>query len=717
MRRKPEKGNELLLEIGTEELPAQFVPPALADLREKAIQIFKVHRLRHGTTKALGTPRRLTLWVQGLADHQEPVATEVMGPSKAVGFDAQGHATKAAIGFASSQGIAVTALVVRTTPKGDYLFAVKRDAGRKTTLLLPGLLAELVGGLSFPKSMRWNETGARFARPVRWLLALYGGKPVRFQFAGLAAGDQTYGHRFLSSDRPLRVKDFQGYTKSLEKAGVIVDPDERRVMIRSQMNRIAKQKQGRLHEDEALLEQAVFSVEMPQVIFGSFNPQYLMLPKDVLMTSMKEHQGYFSLFAKNGKLLPHFVAVVNTRGSDATIRAGNERVLAARLADAKFFFDEDRKIRLEDRLEGKTRLESHAEKLKGMTLKGVTFHQKLGTLYQKVGRVTALATKLADTLGDLDTVEHCRRAAILCKADLVTGMVGEFPTLQGVMGCEYALRDGESKEVAGAIAEHYLPRFAEDVIPPSLAGKILSLADRLDTLTAFFAVGLVPSGSEDPFALRRHAYAVVRILIEGRLPLSLNQTIQENVRLLKEQGISVDEKASGELQRFFGERLRHYCQEVGKLRGDLVEAVLSRWQSGLFDPLDIVARVRVLQSFTARPEFAALVIGYKRAENITKSQTEDKVDDATLQEEVEKGLYVSVRAAEDVVPGLIKEGKFKDVLDALVVLKAPIDAFFVGVMVMAEEEAIRRNRLALLVRVRNLFRQYADFSKVNVETK
>ena len=700
MTRKPEKGHELLLEIGTEELPAQFVPSALTDLREKATQLFTGHRLRHGDLKTLGTPRRLTLWVQGLADHQEPISMEVMGPSKAVGFDAQGQPTKAAIGFAGSQGVPVKALVVRTTPKGEYLFAVKKDPGRKTAVLLPQFLSELVGGLSFPKAMRWNATQVRFARPVRWLLALYGGKPVRFEFAGLTAGDTTIGHRFLSSGRPIRVRDFRSYEKALEKAGVIVDPDRRRDMIAKQIENIAKQKNGLLVRDDALLEQAVFSVEMPRAIIGSFHSRYLDLPKAVLSTAMKEHQGYFPLLARDDKLLPYFVAVVNMRGSEGTIQAGNERVLAARLADAKFFFDEDRKTRLESRIE---------------KLKGVTFHQKLGTLYQKVGRVTAMATKLADTLGDLDTVEHCRRAAMLCKVDLVTGMVGEFPTLQGIMGREYALHDGEPKAVADAIAEHYLPRFAEDAIPASLAGKILSLADRFDTLAAFFSVGLVPSGSQDPFALRRHAYAVIRILVEGELSLGLNATIQDAVRLLKEQGIPVEGKAAGELQRFFSERLRYYAQEVTRLRGDLVEAVLARWQSGTFDSRDILVRSQVLQAFALRPEFEALVIAFKRAENITKAQTEDKVDGGLLKEEVEKSLYSAACAAEEVVPGLIKDEKYKDALEALVKLKVPIDAFFTGVMVMVEDEALRRNRLALLVRVRNLFRQYADFSKVNAE--
>ena len=700
MTRKAGAAHELLLEIGTEELPAQFVPPALAELKERATQLLKDARLHHGTIKTLGTPRRLTLWVQELADHQAPVSTEVMGPSKAVGFDAQGQPTKAAIGFAASQGVEVKALVARTTPKGEYLFAVKKEPGRKTTVLLPGFLTELVGGLSFPKAMRWNETNVRFARPVRWLLAICGGKPVRFEFAGLKAGDKTLGHRTLSSGRPMRVKGFQDYKKSLEKAGVIVDPDRRRAIIAEQIESIAKQKKGLLVRDDALREQAVFSVEMPQTIIGSFDPRYLALPKDVLSTAMKEHQGYFPLFAKDGTLLPHFVAVVNMRGSEATIRAGNERVLSARLADAKFFFDEDRKTRLENRLE---------------KLKGVTFHQKIGTLHQKVDRIEKLTGKLVGRLNMPNVLSVCQRAAKLCKADLVTGMVGEFPTLQGVMGREYALHDGEPKAVADAIAEHYRPRFAEDAIPASLAGKILSLADRFDTVVAFFSVGLVPSGSQDPFALRRHAYAVIRILVEGELSLGLNAAIQDAVRLLKEQEIPVEDKTAGELQRFFSERLRYYAQEVAKLRGDLVEAVLARWQAGAFDPRDILVRSQVLQAFAARPEFEALVIAFKRAENITKTQVEDKVDGVLLKEEVEKSLYSAVCASDEVVPGLIKDEKYKEALEALVKLKAPIDAFFTGVMVMVEDAALRRNRLALLVRVRNLFRQYADFSKVNVE--
>jgi glycyl-tRNA synthetase beta chain len=703
MTRPKTTGHELLLEIGTEELPSHFVTPALIELEERAARLLKAARLDHGTIKTVGTPRRLTLVVTGLADHQEPVATTVMGPSKAVGFDPEGRPTKAAIGFAAAQGVRVEDLEIRATPKGDYVFAVKREAGRKTPALLSDLLSDLVGSLPFPKAMRWNDSGARFARPVRWLLALYGGKPVRFQFAGLTAGNKTVGHRFLSSNKPVPIKDFKSYMNWLEKAGVIVDPERRRAMIASQVEAIAKQKRGLLHRDPSLVEQAVFSVEMPEAIAGAFNPTYLALPKDVLVTAMKEHQGYFSLLARDGKLLPFFVAVANMGGRHVqTIRTGNERVLAARLADAKFFFNEDRKTLLKDRVE---------------RLKGVTFHQKLGTLYQKVGRITALASKLADTIseGDLDTVEQCRRAATLCKADLVTGMVGEFPTLQGIMGREYALHDGERQEVADAIAEHYLPRIADDAIPPSLTGRVLSLADRLDTLASFFAVGLVPSGSQDPFALRRHAYAVIRILVEGELSLDLGWALEYAKGLLKDQGIVMEQKAQAELLRFFGERLRYYCMDGDKLRGDLVDAVLAQRQTGTFDPRDVRARAQALQAFSVRAEFESLVVAFKRAENITKGRQDDSVEPALFQEPVEKELHASLMAAEGTVPGFIERADYGSALDTLVVLKAPVDAFFLGVMVMAEDESVRQNRLALLVRVRNLFRRYADFSKVQVE--
>ena len=384
----------------------------------------------------------------------------------------------------------------------------------------------------------------------------------------------------------------------------------------------------------------------------------------------------------------------------ATIRSGNERVLAARLADAKFFYDEDRKVPLERRVE---------------QLTGVTFHQKLGTLHQKVDRLVTLAPQLAYTLGVPAVADSCRRAARLCKADLTTGMVGEFPTLQGLMGCEYARHDGEPESVANAIAEHYLPKFAEDILPPSIPGKILSIADRLDTLAAFFAVDLIPTGSQDPFALRRHALAVIRILLEGGLSLNLRGAIQEALSLLERQGLPSDEKALSELERFFADRLRYYCRDVAKQREDLMDAVLSGRPAGHFDPVVIQARCQALEAFSSRREFESLVVAAKRAENITKAAHDRHVDATLLSESVEKELYDAVVSAEGKVGGLMDQKHYAEALDVLAALKQPIDAFFNGVMVMVEDASVRRNRLGLLVRVRDLFRQYADFSKIRDE--
>ncbi len=693
--------SELLLEIGSEELPSQVVAPALGELSAQASRLFAAARLRHGAMTTLGSPRRLTLIVHGLAAEQEPIVTEVVGPSRAVAFDPDGKPTRAALGFAAGQGVSVESLETRTTPKGHYLVSIKRDAGQKTGILLPDLLQRLLEGVTFPKAMRWNETGARFARPVRWLLSLYNGKPVPVAFAGLKGGSSTFGHRFLSTGKPLRVKDVKSYLSILENAGVIVDQNRRREIITSQLDEIARQKRAKLLSDEGLVDQAVFTVEAPHALAGTFDSRYLELPQDVLITAMREHQGYFSLLTSEGGLSPHFIAVINmgTKYADV-IRAGNERVLAARLADAKFFYDEDRKMSLEARVE---------------QLTGVTFHQKLGTLHQKVQRLVTLAPQLARSLGVSEEAETCGRAARLCKADLVTGMVGEFPTLQGIMGREYAMYHGEPESVGNAIADHYLPRFADDRLPQESAGRILSLADRLDTLTAFFVMGLIPSGSQDPFALRRHASAVIRLLLEGGRSLNLSTVMHEAFAALTAQGIAGDEKGILELERFLTERLRYYLREVMKLREDVIDAVLAGRPSDTFDPHALRSRSEALQAFAGRSEFESLVTGFKRAENITKTIQDECVDGGLLKETVEVELAAALRAAASKVTGLLADGRFAEALDALTALKAPIDAFFNGVMVMADEPALRRNRLALLVQVRNLFRQYADFSKIQAE--
>lgn len=696
-------GAQCFLEIGVEELPYQFVAPALRALAESSERLLKERRLAHGAVTTVGTPRRLVLVIQHLAARQTPAEKEAMGPSKTVAFDPAGQPTKAALGFAASHGVAVTDLEVRATPKGEYVCAVTREPGRQTSMLLPDLLSELIGGLSFPKSMKWNASGLRFARPIRWLTALYGGKVVPIQWGGIKAGNRTWGHRFLGSghSRGFAVKDWKSYVTALERNGVIPDQDQRRALILTQLNRLAASARGHLHRDDTLLEQAVFTVEYPHAILGSFNPQYLSLPKEIPMTAMKEHQGFFPLIDKNGGLLPQFLSVINMKVPGmALIQKGNERVLAARLADAKFYFDDDRKMTLADR----------AERLSQMTL-----HQRLGTLKQKTARVRQLAVKLAEALNRSDLSRAADRAALLSKADLLTGVVGEFPGLQGILGGEYARHDGEPDEVCHAIQEQYLPQAMEGEIPPSVLGKILSLADRLDTIVAFFHVGLVPSGSEDPFALRRHATAIIRILIEGRLRVNLLELEAQAKRLVQQDGFKATSDASA--LAFIADRLRFYVKTAHRFRDDVIEAVLKAAHRHAFDPLDLLARMQALQQITTRHEFDPLIVGFKRAHRlIEKEQWERrKIDVSLFQHPAEHELYNALVESRNGSLTQLAKGDYRAMLDTLVGMKAPVDAFFDGVMVNVQDQALRGNRLSLLYEIDQLFLGFADFSQIAVQ--
>ncbi|HEX8751210.1 MAG TPA: glycine--tRNA ligase subunit beta [Nitrospira sp.] len=700
---------ELLLEIGVEELPYQFISPALSSLEDLAARLFQEARLSSGSIKAYGTPRRLTLVVQSLAVHQTAVTKETMGPSKSVAFDQAGQPTKAAIGFATGQGVSVESLQARQTPKGEYLFAIKQDAGRPTNAVLLELLPQLIGKLSFPKAMKWNESGIRFARPVRWLLALFGGTLLPIEASGMKAGNRTYGHRVLSGGKPIAVRDFASYSKGLEKAGVLVDPVRRRNVITEQLQELCAQRGVGLNTDEALLDQAVFTTEWPYALMGDFRPEYLAVPSEVLMTSMKEHQGFFSVRdKKSGKLSPHFIAVANNQLKDMSlIRAGNERVLAARLADAKFFFDEDRKTRLEARVK---------------KLEGVTFHQKLGTMAQKQERVRKLADFIAKEMDQNDdVVRACDRAAALCKADLLTGIVGEFPELQGVMGGEYARHDGEPEAVARAIREQYLPKALEGELPQTLPGQVLSLADRLDSIAAFFHVGMIPTGSEDPFALRRHATAVVRIVMDGDKRLDLSPVIDHARAAVREQGFKAapDAEAQGKrrMTEFLFERVRHYARTLHDLRDDVLEAVLRSASMATIDLIDLLLKMKALQVVTARPEFDPLIVGFKRASRIVEKEEWDHkpVDPSLFKDPTEGELYWHLESSRQDFTEQMAKGRYDKALEALVRLKPSIDTFFNGVMVNAEDAALRNNRLSLLKEVDDLFKSFADFSRIVVQ--
>ena len=709
-RPSPVKAAELLLEIGVEELPYQFIAPALATLKEAAEQLFKDHRLAFQSVRTLGTPRRLTLVVEGLATLQTSIAKEAMGPSKSVAFDPAGQPTRAAMGFAAGQGVAVHELQVRQTPKGEYLFAVKQEEGRPTKVVLGELLPQLIAKLSFPKAMKWNSTGVRFARPVRWLVVVYGGATLPIEAAGITAGNKTLGHRVLGSSKGLVVRDSLSYLKGLERQGVTPDPQRRRHMIEEQIAILCKKAGFSLNVDADLLDQAVYTTECPNAIIGSFKPAYLEVPQEILITSMKEHQGFFSLMHKEtGKLVPHFIAVTNNRAKNmGLIREGNERVLAARLADAKFFFDEDRKVTLEDRVP---------------KLAGVTFQQKLGTMEKKQQRVKELAGVIASTLRPQDgkLKQACERAAELCKADLLTGVVGEFPELQGIMGSEYAKHDGESEAVSQAIREQYLPRSIEGELPKTIAGQVLSLADRLDSIAAFFYVGLVPTGSEDPFALRRNATAVVRIILEGDLHIDLGSYVETARNLVIGDGFKggADSAEDGRrrMTEFLFERVRHYAKVVHALRDDVIEAVLKQAHGKELDLVDLVQRMKALEAVTTKPEFDPLIVGFKRAHRLVEKEKWDRqpVDSARFAHPAESALYQATVDERDKLMSGMKRGDYSQALDALVRLKPAIDAFFAAVMVNAEDQAVRSNRLSLLQEVDDFFNSFADFSQIVVQ--
>ncbi|MCI1280941.1 MAG: glycine--tRNA ligase subunit beta [Nitrospira sp.] len=701
---------ELLLEIGTEELPYQFVAPAMRALQQSVETLLKDLRLTYGMVRTMGTPRRLVLLIEGLARQQASAVKEAMGPSKSVAFDQNGQPTRAAVGFAAGQGIPVEDLQVRQTPKGEYLFAVKQEKGQPVAAVLLQALPQLLGKLSFPKAMHWNQTGVRFARPVRWLVALCGGKVLPIEFATIKAGNLSHGHRVLgakvSSPKGFAVTSIAHYLKETERHGVIVDQERRRAMILDQLASLAKSAHGHLHQDDDLLEQAVYMVESPLTILGSFKPHYLSLPKEILMTSMKEHQGYFSLVDQKGGLLPNFLAVTNMKLSNMQlIREGNERVLAARLADAKFFFDEDRKTSLVDRV---------AKQL------AVTFHQKLGSLHQKTQRVVAMAAHVAGQLGDDRLVQESRRAAELSKADLLTGIVGEFPTLQGLMGGEYAKHDGESPVVSAAIREQYMPRAMEGELPESLAGKVLSLADRLDSIAGFFLVGLVPSGSEDPFALRRHATAIVRIVIEGQLRLDLAQAVRAAQDVLSGQHVVAapqSGKGAPDVIGFLFERVRFYGKSAHQLRDDVMDAVLKSADRQAIDLTDLFDRMKALQQITVRAEFDPLIVGFKRAHRLTEKEQWDRkpVESGLFREGAESALHQTVQSSQQEYAAAMGGGQYGQALDVLVRMKGPIDDFFNAVMVNADDPAVRGNRLSLLKSVDDLFMSFADFSQIMVQ--
>ncbi len=698
IHKKGKRVAELFVEVGVEEMPSGVMADTLRQLRETSERRLAADALPFDSVQTFGTPRRLILVVFALAATQTTRATQVIGPPKRAAFDAAGHPTPAAIGFAKSQGVAVEALAVIQTEKGEYLAVEKTTPGQPTAARLPILLPEILASLTFPKSMRWNETAVAFARPIRWIVAMYDGQLVPFQYAGVASGDLSRGHRILSP-KPFRVTTFATYQKEMARRQVVIDPKARYDQIVAEMAALADAAGGIVKGDDDLLWQAAWTTEYPRALCGAFDPPFLDLPPEVITTVMKEHQGYFPLYEnkEGGKLLPAFITIANIQASDMdVIRRGNERVLRARLVDARFYYDQDRKVKLADRVDA---------------LRQVTFQEKLGTLHDKIERVAGLSLVLAQTVPNAPP-EALLRAALLYKCDLLTGVVREFPSLQGVMGRIYALRDGESSDVAAAIEAHYRPRFAGDVLPTDPVGRYLSVADKLDTIVGCFGVGLIPSGSEDPYALRRQGMGVVQILaVRGvKNGAIIAAAVQQYEKQDKFSGAGVAE-AVGE---FLKGRMASWLQ-ARDMRHDLVHAVLNRpGLSAAQFPDDLcgtMARVEALVRAAGQPHFDRLLTGVKRASRILPAGFSGEVDPGWIKDEPEVALFDAVVEAETAIDQDQKQ-QFNAVLQTLAALAEPLACFFDGVLVMAPDETLRRNRLGLLLRVRRLFDRVADFSKI-----
>ncbi len=690
----PIQKNELLLEIGCEELPSRLIPGALLRLEEEAVLLFKENRLSFESSASWGTPRRLVLLVKGLASRQPDLLQKIKGPALERAYDSAGAPTRALLGFARSKGLLPDELIVEKVKETDFVFALQQLPGEAAEDLLPRLLPRLLRRISFPRPMYWENKENRFARPIRNLLALYGDRPLHFTFAGVASGRCTFGHRFLSPG-PITVENPAAYLRCLEENHVLLDQKRRRTVIERQLMECAASLGGEPLIDGELLEEVNFLVEYPAAVGGSFAADYLELPREVLITTMQVHQRYFPVISKeDGSLLPNFIGISNNRYHE-NIRRGYEKVLGARLADARFFYEEDLK----------EPLAAYAGRLSG-----VVFQEELGSLAEKQERLLKLIRVAGERLGlSGNRLARAERAAGLCKADLVTSMVRELPELQGVMGREYALRSGEEAETARAIYEHYLPRHAGDELPGSIEGALLSLVDRADTLSGSFAVGLQPTGSEDPYALRRQAQGIISILLEHEFEITPAELLETALRQHGE-ALSLSAGTLGTLRsalhEFMAQRLRFALQGKG-LSYDVVDAVLAVPYRSL---AELQRRAFALEERLRAPLLRDLNAAYIRVANLARRAGGGQVKRGLLAESSEKELYLRLAEIEPGVNQALQRQDYGACLELLASLRGPVDLFFDEVLVMSENEELRRNRLDLLAAVKGLFNRFADFS-------
>ncbi|MDH6672923.1 glycyl-tRNA synthetase beta chain [Paenibacillus sp. LBL] len=686
---------DLLFEIGLEEVPARFLRAAMEQLQDRMVKWLDASRIGHGDVTAYATPRRLAVWVQNVADKQEDVSEEVKGPSRKIALDESGQWSKAALGFARSQGVAPESFTFKELGGVEYIYVTKNSVGVDTKSILSEGLHGILTSMTFPKNMRWGAHEFKFVRPIKWMVAMLGSETVDLEITGVKSGNVTRGHRFLGSEAV--IPEASAYREVLREQHVIVDVNERQEMIVSQIQALAQEKDWNIAIKDDLLEEVLFLVETPTVLYGTFDSSFLHIPQDVLITSMREHQRYFPVLDKQGQLLPFFVTVRSgdSRSLDVIAR-GNEKVLRARLSDAKFFYEEDQKLQIKDAL---SKLES------------IVFHEELGTIGDKVRRIRRISDQLSTKLSiSADAADSVSRAADICKFDLVTQMVYEFPELQGVMGEDYARKAGEKEEVAKAVFEHYQPRFAGDSVPSTQVGSIVSIADKIDTIVGCFSIGIIPTGSQDPYALRRQAAGIVQIILEHKLPITLSDVfgialeIHENIRALKR---STDEIAK-DLQEFFGLRVKKLLSE--DQRYDVVDAVIT---AGFDHVVSVVSRGHALMNAVEGvQDFKTTVESFNRVSNLAAKAGKAAVNPELFTETEEATLYEAWNVVREDYKAALEAADGERSLSLLSGLKEPITGFFDSVMVMAEDEAVRANRLALLSGIDGDLKQYADFTKL-----
>ncbi len=684
---------DFLMELGCEEIPSRFLPGAMKQLEQGTAELLSENRLHYDTIETYATPRRLVVLIKALENEQADLVEKIKGPPMDRAYDETGKPTKALYGFLKSQGILIEQVEEEVIKNARYVIVRKEIPGRLTEDLLTELMPQLIRKLSFPRPMFWENKDVRFARPIRWILALYDQKIIRFKFAGLESGNLTYGHRFLAPG-PFEIIDLHDYFSCLQNNYVILDQNLRRDMISEQLKEKAKENGGIALVDEELLEEVTYLVEYPVAVDGSFDEAYLDLPQEVPITSMQNHQRYFPIVEKDtGKLLPHFIGISNNL-FHPNIRKGYAKVLQARLADGRFFFNEDRKEPLENYVD---------------QLKSVVFLESLGTLDQKRARLVNLVGELGKELElTADQIEKTRRIAHLCKADLVTSMVKEFTELQGVMGREYARLSDEPEDVALGIYEHYLPRYPGDALPSFKEAALASLADRIDTLAGCFATGIQPTGSQDPYGLRRQAQGAVNILLSLDLNIALRSYIKLALQVIAGE-LKINEEKIMEIEcnlnDFLLQRVRFSFQER-KIAHEVVEAVLAV----PFDTAsELLKRAEILNNQVQEPLLNDVIAAYNRVANLAKNGRGGEPDASIIIEEAEKNLYDKWQETRVELENANNTLKKLKILQGL---KESIDTFFDDVMVMVDDESIRLNRLDLLAGVTQLFHQVADFSKM-----